>query len=475
MKCTARSVRRIVCTVAVIALCGNAASTETREPSSRIDLVLSRDAWVNIPVPVLSDFNESHPNIFLYHRDMEYRYPEGNPYVREHDPGWDFGWAHIYRRRHSERLTDLPDLISLFVAYSADDLEHLADRGLIEPLDGFLNEAGISPDDFFGNVLDAVTYKGKIWALPFQMLPALLTYDRRAFSELSIEPRFDSWEELFEAAERIASSEMSKGELAGFKHNKSHFGFSGFIAETAGAELFGPDRPSALKSQTMLRTFALVEKCVGAGIIVRHRPDATWLEQGTQETWEQTAPVAFERDVYFAFSNERYGVLDLPSRLMKNDPAPEHSPHRAAQLVCVAVRKNTPAKKEAALRFLKWLTSKETQLDMVRKSVLGGRYSGRTSRVIHVPLRKSIIESPEFQKTLSEHPVYAVLVRTCKRAKLDWGRPAELSVNVWETAGQTIEKDLPSQGYRRALENAYDAVVKLIQKSEVSSEEFDEY
>jgi multiple sugar transport system substrate-binding protein len=58
-----------------------------------------------------------------------------------------------------------PDIMSMH----AFRIPAYASRGILTPLTGYLEEAGIDVDDLLPNVRDAVTYNGEIYALPFDV------------------------------------------------------------------------------------------------------------------------------------------------------------------------------------------------------------------------------------------------------------------------------------------------------------------
>jgi hypothetical protein len=389
----------------------------------------------------LSEFNESHSGISLSR-------------TAPRDPSY------------------LPDVISRLVGLGGhgEYLQQLADKGLIKPLDSFLEEIGISPADFLPNTIEAVSYKKRIWAIPHQVTTFVLAYNKALFKNLSIKPSFGSWEELLETALKISNSQIDGRPVIGFLQPGYPLVFCEYMANAAGSQLFCLEDPSMLKSDELFKAFSLMRKYQANGAI-RSVNDAMFVVQTMSS--EYTAGIGLN-NFFTVESSEFYGVLDWPARLLRDD-TPKEGWSVRANLECFAIKTNTPAKEAAAFEFLKWLMSKETQLRTVELSDMTVPFNERLVRInVHVPLIKTVIESPEFQRIVSQHPDYAVLLRICKAAHFP-RRPGKLEAEAYRLAEKTIEVDAPSLGLRNALAKAYEAVVELTEKSTVRSTEFDEY
>jgi len=428
----------LICATALLCVVGNVAA----EGRVKTTLTVGYVELVGPTLP-LSDFNESHSEISLV------------PALINRD------FDRLYTTPLPEMVVDLPDVINLYVGYRADDLERLVDKGLIEPLDSFLEEAGISPTDFFPNVLEAVTYKGRIWAIPNRAMTLLMLYDKGALRRLSIEPTFGSWQEVFEAAMRIADSGISARPALGFigGADVSLFLLSEWMANTAGSPLFSLSDPSILKSENFLKAFKLAQEYMAKEAATSNLVE--W-------HFEMSLP-----DITGADPNASYGVLDLPTRILSDDP-PNQRRKVLGRLECFALKKNTPAKSDAASEFLKWVLSEKNQLRMVELSGLAPPPGGLRIPTIHVPLTKPIVESPAFQDILSKHPGYAVLPGMWEDMHFT-RQPAGLLAQARELAERTITANLPNQGLRSALNAAYQAVVELTAEARVSTTEFDQY
>lgn len=77
---------------------------------------------------------------------------------------------------------DPPDLVTMHQDFIADYM----DRGLLEPMDDVLREAGIGADDFTAATRRTVVKDGRIWALPWDTVGGLWHVNTRLFAEAGL-------------------------------------------------------------------------------------------------------------------------------------------------------------------------------------------------------------------------------------------------------------------------------------------------
>jgi multiple sugar transport system substrate-binding protein len=104
--------------------------------------------------------------------------------------------------------------------------------GQLLPLDDYMQEAGVSRDDFIPTLLTIFTLDGKTYALPKDWGTLGLVYLPEAFAEAGIdEPTADwTWDDVKAAAEAIAA----KGTYAGFCQNADVSRFAPFVFANGG-------------------------------------------------------------------------------------------------------------------------------------------------------------------------------------------------------------------------------------------------
>ncbi|MGI6610058.1 MAG: extracellular solute-binding protein [Limnochordia bacterium] len=92
-----------------------------------------------------------------------------------------------------------PDVAQLIPTFS---LAEFAEGGLIQPLDTFVQKAGIKERDFFPLVWDSWHYDGSIWAMTYDVDPQMLFTNRSLFAATGVSLP-NTIEELDEAAKRL--------------------------------------------------------------------------------------------------------------------------------------------------------------------------------------------------------------------------------------------------------------------------------
>jgi multiple sugar transport system substrate-binding protein len=120
------------------------------------------------------------------------------------------------------------------VMYVDDQLmTAFAPSGQLLALDEYMNEAGVSVDDFIPALMTPFTYEGQTYALPKDWGTLGLVYLPEAFADAGIdEPTADwTWDDLQTAAQAIAD----KGTFAGFCMNADWARFAPFAFGAGGA------------------------------------------------------------------------------------------------------------------------------------------------------------------------------------------------------------------------------------------------
>jgi len=84
----------------------------------------------------------------------------------------------------------------------------LARKGVVEPLDGYLEAyPGFKMDDFTDNTFSCQTYDGKIWGIPWDSGALLLFYNKNLFDKAGVEypdpTKWMTWDEVIELAKQL--------------------------------------------------------------------------------------------------------------------------------------------------------------------------------------------------------------------------------------------------------------------------------
>lgn len=94
-----------------------------------------------------------------------------------------------------------PDVAQLIATYS---LAEFAEAGLIQPLDKWIERAGIQPGEFFPLVWESWCYDGSVWAMTYDVDANMLFTNRALFQGVGVALP-ETIEELDEAARRLTA------------------------------------------------------------------------------------------------------------------------------------------------------------------------------------------------------------------------------------------------------------------------------
>ncbi len=286
--------------------------------------------------------------------------------------------------------------------------EHIG-KGFVEPLDGYVNrgDADFDLSDFIPNLLKANRWTGKkgaplgegpLLALPINCESYNIAYNKDIFEQLQLEvPK--TWEEYFATAKKIADSVPGVRGFAQRGTDSWHVMFTGFGTQfwTMGLTDFTADGKCAIASDASVKfTEDFIAKLKESG------PDG-WPTQ----RWYELA---------LDFCNGKYGLIvdsdhyvgyfenpkmsSLTGRIGYSVPpvGPDGVARPNMWTWCVVM--NSRCKdKEAAWRFMKWVTSKEF---LLRAAVQYGNMN---------PTRTSIWEDPRFLEFSKDWREYCIVSR----------------------------------------------------------------
>ena len=82
-------------------------------------------------------------------------------------------------------------------------LASFVDRGALTDLTDFAKKAGINKKDYFKPAWDEVNYKGRIWAIPFDIGCDALYYRKADLKEIGVSGPPETWAQLEEYADKL--------------------------------------------------------------------------------------------------------------------------------------------------------------------------------------------------------------------------------------------------------------------------------
>mgnify|MGYP001371863153 CR=1 FL=1 len=412
----------------------------------------------------LAEFEKSNPGIRV--RVL----PASKTSSKNHQPGEGF---------ESLDLSTLPDVVDFKIGRTGDNsyaskvLEHLSDQGALESVDSLIAETGIALSDFHPAALEAVTYKGKVWAVPFTGHIQCLGYNKQVFRQLGLQPSFGSWEELFEAAVSIAKSGAAGSPVAGLYIGKRNIAnrvnsleFAERVACMVGESPLTTSNPTFFQSPHLLKVLTLLNRYEKLGAFTESQSMVEGLPESTGMFLIASKNLR---------SDDTFGVLPIPTRLMKDD-LPASESRIPGRLFCYGLNRNAaPDRKAAAASLLKWLLAAETHLDSAKNSDLRVRYPQRqVGDVVHVPLLLPVLENPAYREFIGDNPDYAALLKMYEYSVFprDYNHLLEQARSVAEEA---LNSASATGGIPYALERAHEAFTESLGQTAVKSSTFDEF
>lgn len=263
-----------------------------------------------------------------------------------------------------------PDVFVLHAPRIAEYAEH----GAIAPQDEWVSRYGPPAGDFVPRQWEAGVYKGIRYGLPLDCHPLGLFYNTKLFREAGIERPPTNAEEFRDAATRLTNLSDRRNPVWGFVVTDFHLLSSMLFAQFGGG-LMTPDlQRSALDTP---ESRAAVDTMIGW---VKHGRIAPKPDPGGSWAAFQTGQAAMAiHGMWMIDSAEKQAGLEYAAA-----PVPQFGPIKAVWggSHCLVMPAKLPEnRKQAAWTFIRYLSD----------------HSLKWAKAGQVPVRLSILNSPEFQ------------------------------------------------------------------------------
>lgn len=255
-----------------------------------------------------------------------------------------------------------------------------AAAGWTEPMDSYVNK-----EEYYPGVIDALTYDGKLSAMPWYVDGGMLYYRKDLLEKYNL-PVPTTWNELIETSEIIKSKEnndkLNQFVWQGKQAEVLICDFVEFLG-SAGGSILNEKGQSNASSPEFLKTLEFMKKLTDDQISPKsvltfdEEPSRTVFTDGNaifHRNWSYVWSVA--QDPAQSKVVDKVGVAPLPSFDGKNSS----STMGGYQFM---VAKNSK-KKEAAVKFAQFLSSEESQLYFANELAFS-------------PTRPSVLEDSELQ------------------------------------------------------------------------------
>jgi len=270
----------------------------------------------------------------------------------------------IYSGSYQESITKAltavksgePPVMSILLS---TDMFTLIDEDAIVPFDGLLK----TPDDqawlksFYPAFMENSQTGGKTWGIPFQRSTIVLYYNKEMFKDAGLDPNRPpaNWKEQVEYAQKLTKRDASgKVTQWGIQIPSSGFPYWLFqaLAIQAGTNLMNAagtetyyDRPEVIEGLTYWVDLVKKYKVHPEGIVEWGTTPKDFFEKKVAMMWTTTGNLTnVKNNAKFDF-----GVAMLPAGKQRGSPTGGGNFYIFA--------KSTPAQRDAALKFIKWVTT----------------------------------------------------------------------------------------------------------------------
>ena len=239
------------------------------------------------------------------------------------------------------------------------DMFTLIDEDAIVPFDDLVKTADDQAwlKSFYPGFMENSQTGGKTWGIPFQRSTIVLYYNKDAFKEAGLDPNKPpgTWTEMADYAQKLTKRDASgKVTQWGVQIPSSGFPywlFQGLAIEngvnlmnTAGTETYY-DRPEVIAALQYWVDLVKKQKVHPEGIVEWGTTPKDFFERTVAMMWTTTGNLTNVR------SNAKFdfGVAMLPANKQRGSPTGGGNFY--------LFKKSTPAQREAAFKFIKWVTT----------------------------------------------------------------------------------------------------------------------
>lgn len=247
-------------------------------------------------------------------------------------------------------------------------------------------------DDLVPVFREANTYDGKLWTMPFNKSIYVLYYNKDMFRKAGLNPP-DTWEKFREAAGKLTVRKGDKVEVYGLAFRPSVDMFGHYLYAFGGDFIL--DGKAAFNTEVGIKDLQfwvdLVHKDLSA---LASFDDKEAFSDGKSAMYIETTSriPGFIKEKKF-----EVGVALLPQGTTRK--------YQFAGTNLAVFSHLDPPRKKAAVRFVHFMTGRESTLFWAKNTG-------------YLPVRRSAIESPEYQELLKSEPRYRVGVDALQYAKV---------------------------------------------------------
>jgi multiple sugar transport system substrate-binding protein len=169
-----------------------------------------------------------------------------------------------------------PDIFMM----SAGDIMKYIDSGIAYPLDKWIRP---NINDYVPASIEAVTFNGKIYAMPNYMDLLALFYDKDLFTSLNLQPP-ETWEEFIDTAKKLATPDRYGAMIFTTPGAGTNFFFHPFVWMSGGDVLSKDRKTVVINSDITINALQFYRDVINSGAVNKSDPadsgDLSWLATG---------------------------------------------------------------------------------------------------------------------------------------------------------------------------------------------------
>jgi sn-glycerol 3-phosphate transport system substrate-binding protein len=277
------------------------------------------------------------------------------------------------------------------------DMFTLIDEDAIVPFDDLIKTADDKAwlKSFYPAFMENSQTGGKTWGIPFQRSTVVLFYNKDAFKEAGLDPNHPpaTWTEMREYAQKLtkrdASGNVSQWGVQIPSSGFPYWLFQGLTIENgvnlmnqAGTEVYY-DKPEVVGALSYWLDLVNKYKVHPPGIVEWGTTPKDFFERKVAMMWTTTGNLTNVK----ANAKFDFGVAMLPASKQRGSPTGGGNFY--------IFKKSTPAQREAAFKFIRWVTTPE-------RAAQWGIDTG------YVAVRADAWETPVMKKYVAGFPAAAV-------------------------------------------------------------------
>ena len=281
-----------------------------------------------------------------------------------------------------------------------------APRGVLQPINQFMEIDGISSEDFYSEALRELSLDGNLYGLPLTVDARALFYNKTLFAEAGLEPPA-TWDDLRQAAIALTKWEGNRMVRSGFSLNDVGL-FNMWLQQSGGQMVSEDGSKTAFNSPEGIRVLDFWSTLLNQDKVYR-----IGFEQGLGEGQDLfvTGQIAMLYTGPWMISTyQKYGS-DLDFGIVPPPAGPDG--HQGSGMGGFGlVIPEASKQKEAAWEFIKWwLAEPENALLWAKtsKNVPGNLKAIEDPFFQTDPFWKPILETLEFAKIRPTHTGYAAM------------------------------------------------------------------